>query len=99
MKQEGSESFPFFCAKLSLCNFPFFRCYTHMKTKLIADATLNAQAIEQTLPDGNYLTSPKWGYSEREVQIKGGKVSLVNDGEYVFSQYGFFVVNDVIHKL
>jgi len=70
-----------------------------MKAKQIPNAELNAKAMNQTLPDGRYLTSPKWGYSEREVVIEGGKVSLANDGKYVFSQYGFFEVNDVLKTL
>jgi hypothetical protein len=63
------------------------------------NAELNAQAIEQTLPDGNYLTCPKWGYSEREVVIEKGEVSLVNEGKYKFSQSYFFEVNDVLKTL
>jgi hypothetical protein len=70
-----------------------------MKAKQTPNAELNSQAMEQTLPDGKYLTTPKWGYSEREVVIEGGIVSLVKDGKYKFSQYGFFEVNDVISPL
>jgi len=69
------------------------------QTKKTPDAFLNAQAIEETLPDGKYLTTPKWGYSEREVVIEGGYVSLVNDGKYKFSQFNFFEVNDIISPL
>lgn len=70
-----------------------------MRTKKIADPILNAQAMDNSLPDGNYLTSPKWGYSEREVVIEGGKVSLADDGEHKFTQWWFFKVNDVLKTL
>ena len=67
-----------------------------MRTKKIADPILNSQAMDNTLPDGIYLTTPKWGYSEREVVIDNGILSLVNDGEHKFTQSWFFKVNDVI---
>jgi len=70
-----------------------------MNGQLKANEELNSLAINNSLPDGKYLTSPKWGYSQREVIIEDGKVSLVNDGKYVFSQYGFFEVNDVLKPL
>jgi hypothetical protein len=70
-----------------------------MKARQTPNAEMNAQAMNNTLPDGRYLTSPKWGYSEREVIIEGGNVSLVSDGKYIFSQYGFFEVNDVLKSL
>ena len=70
-----------------------------MKARQTPNAELNAQAINQVLPDGRYLTSPKWGYSEREVIIEDGRVSLATDGKYIFSQYGFFEVNDVLKSL
>lgn len=70
-----------------------------MRNKKIADPILNAQAMDNALPDGKYLTSPKWGYSEREVVIEDGILSLVDDGKYKFHQVNFFEVNDVIKTL
>ena len=70
-----------------------------MKARQTPNTELNAQAIEQTLPDGNYLTTPKWGYSEREVVIEDGIVSLADDGEHKFTQHWFFKVNDVLKTL
>ena len=70
-----------------------------MKARQIPSAELNAKAMNQTLPDGRYLTCPKWGYSEREVIIEDGKVSLVTDGKYKFHQFDFFSVNDVLKSL
>jgi len=70
-----------------------------MKARQTPNTELNVQGISETLPDGNYLTTPKWGYSEREVVVKNGKVSLVSSDKYSFSQYGFFVVNDIIKVL
>lgn len=70
-----------------------------MATRKNADAILNAQAMDNTLPDGKYLTSPKWIYSEREVVIKDGNVSLIKGRKYKFSQYSFFEVNDVLLTL
>lgn len=70
-----------------------------MRTKKMANTILQSQAINDALPDGKYLTSPKWVYSEREVIIEGGILSLVNDGNYRFSQSNFFEVNDVLETL
>jgi hypothetical protein len=72
-----------------------------MATRKNVDSILNAQAMNDNLPDGKYLTSPKWGYSEREVIIKDGKLSLVGDVNYKFSfsQSFFFEVNDVLETL
>mgnify|MGYP000977331128 CR=1 FL=1 len=70
-----------------------------MESRKKADAILNAQAMDNSLPDGKYLTSPKWGYSEREAVIKDGKLSLVIDGKYKFLQFDFFAVNDVLETL
>lgn len=70
-----------------------------MKARQIPNAEMNAQAMNNTLPDGRYLTSPKWGYSEREVIIEGGILSLVTDGKYKFHQVNFFEVNDVLKAL
>jgi len=70
-----------------------------MKTKQAPNTEMNAKAMDNSLPDGKYLTSPKWGYSEREVVIEGGILSLVNDGEHSFTQHCFFKVNDVIKTL
>lgn len=70
-----------------------------MITKKIANTILQSQAVNNALPDGKYLTSPKWGYSEREVIIEGGILSLVSDDNYKFSQSYFFEVNDVLETL
>lgn len=70
-----------------------------MATRKKADAILNAQAMDNNLPDGKYLTSPKWGYSERKVAIKDGNVSLINGRKHEFSQSYFFEVNDVLETL
>jgi len=70
-----------------------------MATRKNADAILNAQAMDDSLPDGKYLTSPKWGYSERKVVIKDGNVSLINGRKHEFSQSYFFEVNDVLEIL
>ena len=70
-----------------------------MATRKNADAILNVQAMDNALPDGKYLTSPKWIYSEREVVIKDGNVSLIKGRKYGFSQYSFFEVNDVLLTL
>ena len=70
-----------------------------MATRKKADAILNAQAMDNNLPDGKYLTSPRWGYSEREAVIKDGKLSLINNGKYEFFQFDFFAVNDVLETL
>jgi len=70
-----------------------------MKARQLPNTELNAQAMNNTLPDGKYLTCPKWGYSEREVIIEDGKVSLINNGKYKFLQFDFFSVNDVIKTL
>ena len=70
-----------------------------MKLTQTPNEELNAKAMDNALPDGNYLTCPKWGYSEREVVIKDGILSLVNDGEHKFTQHWFFKVNDVLKSL
>lgn len=70
-----------------------------MKTKKVANSILNAQAMNNALPDGKYLTIPKWGYSEREVVIEKGLLSLVDDGQFKFHQINFFEVNDVVEAL
>ena len=70
-----------------------------MKAKQPTDQALQSKAMDNTLPDGKYLTCPKWGYSEREVVIEKGEVSLVNEGKYKFSQSYFFEVNDVLKTL
>jgi hypothetical protein len=70
-----------------------------MKARQAPNTELNAKGISETLPDGNYLTTPKWGYSEREVVVKNGKVYLVGIDDYSFYQYDFFVVNDIIKAL
>jgi hypothetical protein len=68
-----------------------------MKRKQVNEV-MQAQAIKNTLPDGMYLTSPRWGYSERLVNIEGGIVRLASDGKYGFTQNDFFSVNDVLEK-
>jgi hypothetical protein len=65
----------------------------------VANQELNDKAINNSLPDGIYLTSPKWLYIEREVIVEGGKVSLVSDGKHIFSQPHFFEVNDILKTI
>jgi len=63
------------------------------------DEQLQALAMGDCLPDGVYLTVPKWGYSERLVNVSGGNVSLVENGEHKFTQFGWFRVNNAIKKI
>lgn len=64
------------------------------------DVKLQDMAINNSLPDGRYLTTTKSFYCEREVVIKGGILSLVGDGHiYGFKQNHFFDVNFVIKTL
>lgn len=70
-----------------------------MRKSKIVDKFLSSQGMDNALPDGRYLTCPKWGYTEREVVIFEGKLSLVSCGKYTFSQFGFFEVNDVLKPL
>lgn len=70
-----------------------------MKAQQKADQALQHQAMNNTLPDGKYLTRPKWGYGEREVVIENGILSLVDDGKFKFHQVHFFEVNDIIKSV
>jgi len=70
-----------------------------MKAKQPTDQALQSKAMDNTLPDGKYLTCPKWGYSEREVVIEKGLLSLVDDGQFKFHQVHFFEVNNILKAL
>lgn len=63
------------------------------------DVKLQGMAMNNSLPDGRYLTTTKSFYCEREVVIKGGILSLVGDNVFGFKQANFFDVNFVIKPL
>ena len=75
-------------------------------TKQPTNNDLQVLAMNNSLGDGVYLTTPKWGYSERLVKIYQGVVQLlpnemknyptVTIKGYKFSQFNFFEVNNVI---
>lgn len=62
------------------------------------DHTLNEMAVLGKLPNGKYLTVPRWGRVKREVEVKDGAVKL-SGGRFEFSLDHFFTVNDIVASL
>lgn len=62
------------------------------------DHNLNEMAILGELPNGKYLTVPRWGRVEREVEVQDGAVKL-SGGRFEFSLDHFFTVNDIVSCL